>query len=318
MQSKKIRLLIFGSGFIAENFIQHFSGLYGPEFSVKVLYHRHKIKTNYPFLEQIPFNIENLSAILDDFTPHFAMCVHGNSFVSSSINVRESMENNVLKTMSFLETLSRSGARKYLRKILVVGSASEYGKYYHDPIKEDFPLHATSLYGLSKICLFNASMYYFERGLPIVHVRQFNTVGPRQREVFVLPSFCKQIAETEKGIKPPSITVGDLNQERDFIDIRDTCRAYSLLLESGENGNVYNVASGKYISIRELLNRLLTQSKHKNKVKIIENPQLLTQENSLSNRLHADISKIQNLGFSLKYSLKDTIESTLEFWRGHV
>ena len=315
---KKIRLLIFGSGFIAENVILHFNGLYEGNLITKVLYHKHKIEFKKPSLEQIPFDVTKLSSFLDNYKPNYILCVHGNSFVSSSINVRESMENNALKTMVFLEMLSRSDSRKYFKKILVVGSASEYGKYYHKPIKEDFPLHTTSLYGLSKICLYNASMYYFERGLPIVHIRQFNTIGLRQREVFVLPSFCKQIVEIEKGIKEPTITVGDLTQERDFIDIRDTCRAYSLLLESGDNGNVYNVASGEYISIKKLLDRILNCSELKTKVKIIKNTKLLTQENSLSKRLHADISKIQNLGFSLEYNLEDTIKDTLDYWRKHV
>ena len=140
-----------------------------------------------------------------------------------------------------------------IEKILVIGSASEYGKFYDTAITENFPLHPTSLYGLDKICLYNASMYYYERGLPIVHVRQFNTTGPLQRETFVLPSFCKQAAEIEKGIREPKMFVGDLNQERDFIDIRDTCRAYSLLFEEGLAGQVYNVSSGNCISINELL-----------------------------------------------------------------
>lgn len=312
------RLLIFGTGFVAENYINHLHLSDDEKWDIKVIFNKHKLHPKHNHIEQACMNSNIISEFLEEYKPHYILCTHGSSFVSPKIKAIDSMEANALKTMDFLEKLSASACKNHLKRILVIGSASEYGKFYDKPIKEDFPLHPTSIYGLSKICLNNASKYFSEQGLPIVHVRQFNTIGPEQRECFVLPSFCKQIAKIEKlGIKP-EITVGDLKQERDFIDIRDTCRAYSLLFQKGHNGNVYNVSSGSCVTIKELLDLVINSSHIKNNVKVVINKELLFQKNRLSKKLHADISKLTTLGFQTKYPLTQTVRDTLSFWRKNV
>ncbi len=312
------RLLIFGTGFIARNYLHHLISKGNSASLIKVIYNEHKLSVGTLSTEHISMDIGCVNSLLESFKPTHILCLHGNSYVPAGTEVRPSLEDNALKTMGFLEAISRAQSKHYLKKILVIGSASEYGKYYDEAIAEDFPLHATSLYGLSKICLYNASMYYFERGLPIVHIRQFNTTGPRQRDCFVLPSFCKQIVEIEKGLKKPKIKVGDLTQERDFIDIRDTCSAYSLLFDKGAAGEVYNVSSGKYVTIKHLLDQILHCASLDGTVEIVKNRDLTFDENCLSHRLHADISKIEKIGFESSYSLSDTIKDTLDYWRKHV
>jgi GDP-4-dehydro-6-deoxy-D-mannose reductase len=202
---------------------------------------------------------------------------------------------------------------------LIIGSASEYGKFYDKPIKEDFILHPTSLYGLSKIFLYNAATYFLERGLPIVYVRQFNTIGVGQRDDFVFSSFSRSIVEIEKKLTPPVLHVGDLTQERDFLDVRDTCLAYDILMEKGVVGETYNVASGLYISIEVLLYAMVENSMlNLETLEIIQNKNLFSKEASLSKRLHADIEKLKKLNFQPKFSLKDSIIDSLEYWRAHV
>ena len=312
------RLLIFGTGFLACNYINYLRKLNNYNVTIKVFYNKHKLIIDTPAIEHFPMDSDQVLFSLESFKPSHILCLHGSSFVPAGIKVRDSMEKNALKTMEFLEVLSRSESRKSLKKILVIGSASEYGKYYNEAISEKFPLHATSLYGMSKISLYNASMYYYDRGLPLIYVRQFNTIGPAQRDCFVLPSFCKQVAEIEKGTKKPEIMVGDLGQERDFIDIRDTCRAYSLLFNEGKAGEVYNVSSGKCVTIRHLLDVILEVSRIKDVVAIVPNKKLFFEEHSLSRRLHADISKIRRLGFEPEITLRQTIKDTLDFWRKYV
>lgn len=312
------RLLIFGAGFIADNYIRYLHEFDNRNLTIKILFNKHKLQFQKPYIEHFPMVSDQVSPFLEKFKPTHILCLHGSSFVPSGVNVRTSMDVNTIKTMEFFEKISRADCKKYLNKILVIGSASEYGKFYNKPIKEDFPLHPTSLYGLSKICLYNSSMYYSEQGLPIVHVRQFNTSGPKQRACFVLPSFCIQVAEIEKGNIEPEITVGDLTQERDFIDIRDTCRAYSLLFEKGCNGETYNVSSGKCVTIKELLDLVINNSYINNDVKVVTNKKLFFNKNRLSKKLHADISKIISLGFEIKYPLRQTVKDTLDYWRRHV
>ena len=97
--------------------------------------------------------------------------------------------------------------------------------------------------------------------LNIIRTRAFNHTGPRQREVFVCASFGKQIAEIEKGLKKPIIYVGNLDAKRDFSDVRDIVKAYWLTTEYCIPGEVYNICAGKFYSIKEVLDILLSCAK---------------------------------------------------------
>jgi GDP-4-dehydro-6-deoxy-D-mannose reductase len=95
-------------------------------------------------------------------------------------------------------------------------------------------------------------------GLEIISVRAFNHIGPGQSETFVVPSFCKQVAMIEAKGGTGVMRVGNLEAKRDFTDVRDIARAYRMLAEKGESGAVYNVGSGKSISIGEILDMILS------------------------------------------------------------
>lgn len=304
------RLLIFGTGFIATNIIEY----YGKKnIECIVLYNKHKI-LNYPDDMQYPMNTD-LEKLFDSKKPDNIILLYGNSFVPSNTNINTTINDNMLRIASFLEKLYYTKLYNKVKKIIVVGSASEYGKFYDGPIKENFDLHPTSLYGLGKICLYNTAKYFIDRGLPIIYTRQFNTIGMGQRDSFVLASFAKHINLIEKRKSKPILNVGDLSQERDFLDIRDTCNAYDILLTSGETGEVYNVASGEYITIDTLLTIAIKHSSlNSENIEINENVSLFSKEESLSKRLHADITKLKKLGFKKKYSIEDTIKDTLKYW----
>lgn len=310
------KIVIFGTGFIATNLIKHFQNE-NSNVECVVIYNKHKLEDR---LNVRQYEIDNnIAELISSEKPNYVIVLHGNSFVSNNMHIENSVNDNVLKIASFLEKIYEKKLYVDIEKILVVGSASEYGKFYDLPIEENFALHPTSVYGLSKIFLFNLAKYFIERGLPIVYIRQFNTIGIGQREDFVLPSFAKNIALIEKNIADPILNVGDLSQERDFIDIHDTCRAYDLLLKKGAIGEVYNIASGEYVNIGYLLQVLISKSRlDKEVLKINENKNLFSNEASLSKRLHADISKLKSLGFEKKFTLEQTIEDTLEYWRKNV
>lgn len=314
---KKKRLLIFGSGFIARHIVEYAKS--SDEFEIKALYNEHKIP-NLNYKDQINCNSPSLIGFIDDYRPEYLILLQGQSFVPNNINMKDSVESNLMKNLMLLEILnSHNGIKKQIKKMLVVGSAAEYGKFYQDQITENFPLHPTSVYGLTKIFLFNTSMFYYERGLPIIYIRQFNIIGPYQRDCFVLPSICKQVALIEKKMKEPIINVGDLSQERDFIDVRDAVLAYFSLFRNGELGEVYNVASGKCVSINKILNLVLQSSLlEKNKITILSDKKLFSKEHSLCNRLWADVSKLKQIEFKWHYSLKETVRDTLEYWRRNV
>lgn len=307
---KNSKILIFGTGFIAENLIEAF--LLNDN-KIIVIYNKHKILKD----EVTHYHIdEDFDNILLNEKPEYVICLSGNSFVPDNKNVAHSIEKNVLKILSFIEHIYTSGYYKKLSKILVVGSASEYGKLYNSPIDEKTPFHPTSTYGLTKIILQQISQYFVERGLPIVYARQFNTTGPGQRDDFVIPSFVKQVVEIEKGKREPIMKVGDLSQERDFLDIKDTCTAYDILLEFGSIGHIYNVGSGRFYSIEKILELIIKYSRvSKDDIKVEQNNDLFSKEQSLSSRLYSDNTKLRLLGFEPTVTIHETIQKIIDYWR---
>jgi len=90
--------------------------------------------------------------------------------------------------------------------------------------------------------------------------RSFNHTGPGQSPTFALPDFARQIHSAPSDAEPLSLRVGDLSVRRDFLDVRDVVRAYRVIFEAGEPGEVYNVASGRPRSLRELVDTLIEVS----------------------------------------------------------
>jgi GDP-4-dehydro-6-deoxy-D-mannose reductase len=87
-------------------------------------------------------------------------------------------------------------------------------------------------------------------------VRSFNAIGPGQAGHFALPSFAAQLAAIERGDTEPVLKVGDLSPRRDFLHVEDAVAGYQVLIEHGEPGQAYNLASGVPVSIGEALERL--------------------------------------------------------------
>jgi GDP-4-dehydro-6-deoxy-D-mannose reductase len=193
------------------------------------------------------------------------------------------LETNLRSQLNLCEAVL---AAKLTPRILVLGSMEEYGRVSPDelPIKETHPLRPDSPYGVSKVGQDMLGLqYHLSRQLPIIRVRPFNHIGPRQARKFVAPAFASQIAAIEIAAieiaaieasqPPPVLKVGNLNARRDFTDVRDMVRAYRLALEHGEPGEVYNIGSGQSHSIRELLDTLLSLSA--TPIQVETNPALL-------------------------------------------
>jgi GDP-4-dehydro-6-deoxy-D-mannose reductase len=90
--------------------------------------------------------------------------------------------------------------------------------------------------------------------------------GPRRGDVFATSDFAKQIARIEKGLAPATITVGNLEAQRDWTDVRDMVRAYWLALEDCLPGEPYNICSGSVISISNMLHTLIRLSRTQPKI----------------------------------------------------
>lgn len=166
-------------------------------------------------------------------------------------------EVNAVGTLRLLEGIRRLG----LAATTIVASSGEvYGSADDEahPLTEDSPLRPLSPYAASKASQdLVAAQYPRAYGMRVIRLRLFNHTGPRHPAMFVASSFARQIARIERGLQEPVLEVGNLDAGRDFVDVRDVARAYRLAAQRELSGDVFNVCSGRAISIRRILELLL-------------------------------------------------------------
>lgn len=159
---------------------------------------------------------------------------------------------NVDGTRNLLEAVRSA---KLTPRVLVIGSAAEYGPTNTPRIGEDHPCNPVTAYGRTKLAQTLLCLKYCEDFvLPIVVARPFNLYGPGMPAQTVVGEICAQIA------REPSdriVRLGNLSSARDFVDIRDAVAAYWALARNGLPGEIYNVCRGHATTIRELADTLL-------------------------------------------------------------
>jgi GDP-4-dehydro-6-deoxy-D-mannose reductase len=261
-------------------------------------------------------DIVSLNKCLAEIKPDRIFHLAAQSFVPTSwLCPAETFAINAIGQINLFEAVL---GLKLSPKIQVAGSSEEYGLVNADeiPMKETNPLRPLSPYAVSKVAQdLLAFQYYKSYGLRTVRTRGFNHTGPRRGEVFICSNFAKQIAEIEKKKKEPVIYVGNLEARRDFTDVRDIVRGYWLCLEKGEDGEVYNVGTGKTYSMKEILDMLLSMSKIKVKVEV--DPQRLRPSDVPV--LLSDCTKLKELtGWQPKIPIRQSLEDLLNYWRERV
>ncbi|MFH0795345.1 MAG: GDP-mannose 4,6-dehydratase [bacterium] len=221
-------------------------------------------------------------------------------------------EVNIAGTINLLEAVLSVG-KSYQPAILNVGSAAEYGLISPDdlPIREDCDKHPISFYGNSKLAEDLISyQYHLRHNLRTVRGRPFNIIGPGQPEAFVCGSIARQFAMALKCKGKAVIRVGNLDSERDFVDIRDVVSAYHALAHSGAWGEAFNIATGRAASVRSVI-EILKEEFNPPKIKVMSQPRLRRKTDIP--RHFADIQKIQNrIGWNPKYSLAQSLRDMVE------
>ncbi len=259
---------------------------------------------------------EAVRLMLDDVAPDMIFHLAALARVDSSWRTPwPVLQNNIRGQLNILQALADMGATP---RIMVVGSNEEYGLVRQEdlPVTEDSPLRPNSPYGVSKVAQDMLGLQYFlSHQLPVIRVRPFNHIGPRQAPGFVAPDFASQIAAAEAGKRPPRMQVGNLDVERDFTDVRDMVRAYYLVVTLGVPGDVYNIGSGQSHSIQELLDVLLSYSRVQ--ITIESDPARLRPSDVPVVR--CDASKFRALtGWEPKIGFKTTLRDVLDDWRQRV
>jgi GDP-4-dehydro-6-deoxy-D-mannose reductase len=214
---------------------------------------------------------------------------------------------NVRGTHHLIEGLRDIGPTA---KVLLPGSATVYAPA-DEPMREDHRLAPASPYGFSKLA--QELLGCWNPGGPDVLIaRAFNHFGPRQDSGFAAADFARRIADIEAGRCEPVISVGNLDAKRDLTDVRDTVRAYKLILERGTPGRAYNVCSGTATAIRDLLDMMLARAKlpiaitvDPARLRPIDQPTVVGDPRRLRDEL----------GWTPRIPVEQTVDDLLAFWR---
>jgi GDP-4-dehydro-6-deoxy-D-mannose reductase len=164
--------------------------------------------------------------------------------IASGAEARQNPEAAVAVNAAATTLLAALLATSSRPRFLFVSSGEVYGPGHDGPIAESTPMHPGSPYAESKARAEQALHAIWQRGvLPVIIARAFPHTGPGQSTTYVLPALAARLREA-KHANTSRIKAGNLDAVRDFLDVRDVVRAYLLLLERGEPGETYNVASG--------------------------------------------------------------------------
>ena len=232
------------------------------------------------------------------------------SSVGASWNMPQTtMAINVIGALNIMEVARKSEQKP---RILFVGSSEEY-VISENPLDENTRLNANNPYGISKVTQEQfAKLYREQYGLKIYCVRPFNHIGIGQRDSFVLPSFCKQVAEIDKSGKDGKIQVGNLKVKRDFSHVKDVVRAYRMIVESDNCNQIYNVGSGNAYSLEDMLTYIIGLSNQHIEIEVDQNRIRPTDQPVIC----CDRSLIgKELGWEPQYNVYDALKEMYECYR---
>jgi len=227
-------------------------------------------------------------------------------------HVHETFAGNVLGTHHLFHALRLTRLKP---RVLITSTAFVY-EPQNRAITESDTIKPNSPYGTSKVAQeMVATRAWQDDGIPSLVARAFNHIGPRQAPSFVASSIAKQIAEIEAGTKPPVLSMGNLESERDIMDVRDTVRAYRAMMASAKPGVPYNVCSGVAVRIRTLVE--LLQAKARVPIAIEQDPARF-RANDTPIVLGDHRRLTSDTGWTPQIPLDQTAEDLVSYWRSRV
>jgi len=256
-----------------------------------------------------------LAELIDrcDIVAHLAAAVGVKLIVEQPVHT---IETNVHGTEVVLKHANKK------KKLVLIASTSEvYGKSTDVPFREDadLVLGATTKHRWAYACSkmideFLALAYWKERKLPVIVVRLFNTVGPRQTGQYgmVIPNFVRQALAGQ-----PITVFGDGTQSRSFTYVGDVVKAMLALIDEPRAiGQVFNIGNGKEISIRELAEKVKQMTGSKSEIVMVPYDKAYEAGFEDMSRRVPDIGRIQALvGYTPTVELDETLSRVIEHFR---
>jgi len=258
-------------------------------------------------------SVVELRAILDSVQPDWIIHLAAQSSVGESWQrPATTFFNNSNIFLNLLEAMRQYEGSTPCR-LLSVGSSEQYGNTLprDSGYRETDPQVPNSPYAVARTAQEQLARVYGDGfGLNIVCTRSFNHIGPGQSDRFVVSALARRCVEAAEA-RRPEVTCGNLDVVRDFIDVRDVCRAYLHLMEHGGTGEVYNICSGTGTALRSLVCRFAeildfepTLKTDPGLVRPLDNPVVI-----------GDPGKLINSGWKPCYQLDSTLHDVIEGWR---
>jgi UDP-glucose 4-epimerase len=258
--------------------------------------------------------------VLDRLTSQADVVIHLAAAVGVQLIVENpvhTIETNIMATEKVLQTANRYGC-----KVLIASTSEVYGKGVSVPFSEedDRLMGPTTrnrwAYATSKaVDEFLGLAYHRQFGLPVVIMRFFNTVGPRQtgRYGMVVPRFVQQALRGD-----PLTVYGDGKQSRCFADVSDVVEAIiALAAHPDAIGQVFNIGSTQEVSIRELAERVKALTGSASEIVYVPYEEAYAPGFEDMRRRVPNIAKIAALtGYSPTHSLDDILRKVVDYQRG--
>lgn len=253
---------------------------------------------------------ESVESAIGEANPDFVFHLAAQSLPRHSwLDPEKTFKVNILGTLYLLESIRKAAIDPIIE---VACSSAEYEPSNEDklPIKETNKLQPSSPYGVSKLAEDMLARFYWQTyGMKIIRIRPFFVIGSRKTSD-VCSDFVSGIAEIEAG-KGGTLSVGNLETIRDFMDVRDAVRAMWLVIEKGTPGEVYNICSGKGYKIKDILDKLISLSSQP--IEVCLDPRLMRSSDEPV--VIGENSKLLALGWKPQIPLERTLSDMLDYWR---
>lgn len=256
-----------------------------------------------------------LATLIRDFAPELVCHLVAIVDTVTTPDVVQLYETNTLGTVAILEAMrdAESSARfLYTSTSFVYGSTSAG----EQPVREDHPLRPLTPYGASKAAGETVALQHARQtDREVVIARAFQHTGPGHLGAYAMADWARQLAEIEAGGGSGVIRCGNIEVERDYLDVRDVASAYLAIATKGRPGEAYNVSSDVPRSMRSLLEGLIAAFGIK--VEIEVDP---ARFRSVDQQVfYGDSTKARTeTGWAARFELEQTLADLADFWRARV
>lgn len=257
-------------------------------------------------------NPDMTKEVLKESNPDVVFHLAAVSSVSKSMrDASLTYDTNIMGTVNLMEAIKVLGKKV---RFMFISTCELYGDGGRD-ITEDAPIVLNNPYAVSKYAAELVCRDYVRQGLDCVILRAFTHTGPGQARDFVLPHIAAQVAEIEKNKRPPLVELGNIDVEREFMNVADVVNAYVKAVDRCDPGSIYNIASRHGYSIRNAVDIFKDLAKtafevktHASKIRPNDTARLIGNGEKFS----------KVTGWQPQCKFEKTIEDLLNYWRAKV